>query len=176
MKKIIAAFLVLAVSMFAFVDLADARKKRGSQYKRQNSHQIYKVKKKKRAKHHKVALPAAVRVSVDISSQRMNVVVNGASYATWTVSTGRQGFATPTGSYSVKRMARTYYSRKYDNAPMPYSVFFNGGFAIHGTSHIRQLGRPASHGCVRLAPGNAATLFALVQKYGARRTRISLSY
>jgi lipoprotein-anchoring transpeptidase ErfK/SrfK len=127
-------------------------------------------------KRYKAKLPPVVHVHVDISSQSMVVSVNGSSYAYWKVSTGRKGFYTPTGSYSVKRMARTYYSRKYDNAPMPHSIFFHGGFAIHGTNYVRNLGRPASHGCVRLAPGNAARLFALVQQYGARRTRVTLTY
>ena len=120
-------------------------------------------------------LPPAVQVHIDISSQSMAVRVNGWHYASWKVSTGRSGYYTPRGSYSVKRMAKTYYSRKYDNAPMPNSVFFHGGYAIHGTGHVRALGRPASHGCVRLAPGNAAALYALVQKHGARRTRITLT-
>jgi lipoprotein-anchoring transpeptidase ErfK/SrfK len=130
---------------------------------------------KRRKKHRAPRLPPVVQVHVDISSQSMAVNVNGWSYANWRVSTGREGFYTPRGSFGVSRMAKVYYSRKYDNAPMPNSVFFHGGFAIHATNHVRALGRPASHGCVRLAPGNAATLFALVQKYGPRRTRITLT-
>ena len=122
------------------------------------------------------AQPAIVQVYVDISSQSMSVNVNGSNYGYWDVSTGRQGYNTPTGSYSVKRMAKVYYSRKYDNAPMPNSIFFHGGFAIHGSGHIRNLGRPASHGCVRLHPNNAAALFALVSRYGSSRTRIVLTY
>jgi lipoprotein-anchoring transpeptidase ErfK/SrfK len=130
------------------------------------------------AKRHKKrvpALPPVVQVYVDISSQAMSVQVNGWPYASWRVSTGREGYYTPRGSFSVKRMAKVYYSRKYDNAPMPNSVFFHGGYAIHATNQVRALGRPASHGCVRLAPGNAATLYALVQKHGASRTRITLT-
>jgi lipoprotein-anchoring transpeptidase ErfK/SrfK len=130
---------------------------------------------RKRYRKRAPSLPPAVQVHVDISSQVMNVRVNGWSYGSWRVSTGRQGYYTPRGSYSVKRMARMHYSRKYDNAPMPNSVFFHGGFAIHATNSVRLLGRPASHGCVRLAPGNAAALYALVQKYGPRRTRITLT-
>jgi lipoprotein-anchoring transpeptidase ErfK/SrfK len=121
------------------------------------------------------SLPPVVQVHVDVSSQSMNVRVNGWSYANWRVSTGREGYDTPRGSFSVKSLARMHYSRKYDNAPMPNSVFFHGGFAIHATNHVNALGRPASHGCVRLAPGNAAQLYALVQQYGARRTRITLT-
>jgi lipoprotein-anchoring transpeptidase ErfK/SrfK len=129
-----------------------------------------------RRKRHRTPLPPpAVVVNIDISSQSMWVRVNGWPYGYWNVSTAREGYHTPRGSYRVTRMAKVYYSKKYDNAPMPNSVFFYGGFAIHGTGHIGALGRPASHGCVRLHPANAARLFALVQEYGPRRTRITLT-
>lgn len=107
-----------------------------------------------------------IRVIVDKSTQRMNVTQGGRTLYSWAVSTGKKGFGTPTGTWSVKRMHKEYYSRKYNNAPMPYSMFYNGGFAVHGTYSTKQLGRPASKGCVRLAPGNAATLFALVRRHG----------
>jgi len=87
---------------------------------------------------------------------------------TWPVSTGRNGFRTPTGSYRVQRMERTYRSRKY-KLPMPYSLFYQGGYAIHGTDATAMLGRPASHGCVHLSPSNARTLFRMVQKHGGAR-------
>jgi lipoprotein-anchoring transpeptidase ErfK/SrfK len=115
-----------------------------------------------------------VNIEISISDQAMWVDVNGFPFANWKVSTARDGYYTPRGSYRVKRMAREYYSQKYDNAPMPYSVFFKGGYAIHATDYVRSLGRPASHGCVRLHPRNAARLFSLVQKYGMNRTRITL--
>lgn len=123
------------------------------------------------------AAPAnpAVRVHIDIGSQTMSVMVNGFPYAFWRVSTARKGYYTPRGSYGVTRTAKVYYSRKYDNSPMPNSVFFKGGYAIHGTGYIRNLGRPASHGCVRLHPANAAKLYALVHRYGLKRTRITLT-
>ena len=103
---------------------------------------------------------------VDKSSQRMNVYQGGRVLYSWAVSTGRKGYGTPTGTWSIKRMHKEYYSRKYDNAPMPYAMFYNGGFAVHATYATKRLGRPASHGCVRLAPGNAARLFALVRRHG----------
>lgn len=109
---------------------------------------------------------------IDVSSQVMRVEVNGRRYSKWKVSTAGKGYHTPRGTYRVQRMAKEYYSRKYDMAPMPYSVFFNGGYAVHGSTHIKLLGRPASHGCVRLHPKNAAKLFSLVQKYGAKSTKI----
>ncbi len=115
-----------------------------------------------------------VHIKVDISAQSMLVNVNGWTVGSWKVSTARDGYYTPRGSYGVKRVAEEYYSIKYDNAPMPYSIFFKGGYAVHATDYIRNLGRPASHGCVRLHPRNAARLFSLVKKYGMNRTRITL--
>jgi lipoprotein-anchoring transpeptidase ErfK/SrfK len=119
---------------------------------------------------------AGVQVKIDISSQRMHVYVNGGLKHVWKVSTGRRPFRTPTGSYRPTRLERSWYSRKYNNSPMPHSIFFRGGYAIHGTNYRRQLGRPASHGCVRLSRGNAARLFSLVRRHGPRTTRISIKY
>jgi len=85
--------------------------------------------------------------------------------------TGKNGFETPTGSYRAKRLSADYWSKKYD-APMPYSVFFFGGYAIHATNAVAKLGQPASHGCIRLAKGNAAKFFELVDSYGKWKTKI----
>jgi lipoprotein-anchoring transpeptidase ErfK/SrfK len=117
----------------------------------------------------------SVNITIDISSQSMSVRVHGFPYAHWKVSTAREGYWTPRGRYRVQRMARVYYSRKYDNAPMPNAIFFKGGYAIHGSGHVRALGRPASHGCVRLHPNNAARLYALVQEYGPKAIRITIT-
>ncbi|MDO9440807.1 MAG: L,D-transpeptidase [Beijerinckiaceae bacterium] len=113
---------------------------------------------------------ATVDIRIDLSTQTMKVTSARGGTEVWPVSTGRSGYVTPRGSYRPIRLARMHYSRKYDNAPMPYSIFFKGGYAIHGTGAVRQLGRPASHGCVRLAPRNAARLFSMVQAEGARIT------
>jgi lipoprotein-anchoring transpeptidase ErfK/SrfK len=118
------------------------------------------------------AFAAAVQATIDLSSQRMTVTVGGKAVYTWAVSTGRKGYSTPTGSYRPTRMYKRYFSKKYHGSPMPHSIFFRGGYAIHGTGYTKQLGSRASHGCVRLAPGNAAALYALVNKHGARNTRI----
>jgi lipoprotein-anchoring transpeptidase ErfK/SrfK len=115
---------------------------------------------------------ATVEAKISIGNQRMYVTVNGVRKYTWAVSTGRSGYRTPTGTYRPQRLVRMHYSSKYENAPMPHSVFFYGGYAIHGTNAVGSLGRPASHGCVRLAPGNAATLYSLVSKYGMGNTRV----
>ena len=111
---------------------------------------------------------ARVSVQVDLSQQRMNVYVRGTLRHTWPVSTGRRRYRTPTGVFRPRRLERSWYSRKYNNSPMPHSIFFYGGYAIHGTDYVRQLGRPASHGCVRLSRRNAARLFRLVRQYGFR--------
>lgn len=117
---------------------------------------------------------AEVVAKIDLSSQTMSVRVNGWHYASWKVSTARKGYRTPVGSWRPKWLAKMHYSSKYNNSPMPHSIFFLGGYAIHGTRSIRRLGRPASHGCIRLHPRNAAKLFALVQKHGRRKTRIKI--
>src|SRR3954465_2009314 len=109
---------------------------------------------------------ASVTVQISNSAQRMRVYVDGGLTYAWPVSTARRGYRTPAGHYRVQRMERMWYSRKYDMSPMPHAMFFRGGYAIHGTSSIRQLGRPASHGCVRLAPGNARALFEMVRARG----------
>jgi lipoprotein-anchoring transpeptidase ErfK/SrfK len=117
---------------------------------------------------------ASVVASIDISRQRMTITVDGAPYASWPVSTGVNGHHTPTGSYRPYLVKRMHYSSKYENAPMPHSVFFRGGYAIHGTPYIKRLGRRASHGCVRLHPANAARLYKLVLIYGFDNTRITI--
>jgi L,D-transpeptidase-like protein len=118
---------------------------------------------------------ADVLVQIDKSSQRMAVSVDGAMRYEWPVSTGRDGYGTPSGTFHPQSMARHYFSRKYYNAPMPHAIFFYYGFAIHGTNDLARLGGPASHGCVRLHPSHAAALFALVERNGPRRTRIEIS-
>ncbi|MGA3309490.1 MAG: L,D-transpeptidase [Xanthobacteraceae bacterium] len=123
-------------------------------------------------------LPAATRaaagvlVRVDRASQTMEVSADGAYLYTWPVSTARPGYRTPTGVFHPQWMAARWFSRIYYNSPMPYSIFFRGGFAIHGSYEISRLGGPASHGCVRLHPANAAVLFDLVQREGMRNTTI----
>ena len=115
---------------------------------------------------------ADVVVRIDKSSQRMAVFVHGQHRYTWAVSTGVRG--TPSGSFRPQSLARYHRSSLYNSAPMPYSIFYDGNFAIHGTTHVRQLGGRASKGCVRLHPSNAAVLFSLVQSAGLSNTRISI--
>jgi len=119
------------------------------------------------------AAPAAAEalVTVDKATQRMTVEVDGYQRYTWAVSTGLHG-GPPNGTFQPERMERVWYSRLFDMAPMPHSIFFHGPFAIHGTTVISRLGRPASHGCVRLHPANATILFDLVKQQGPAHTRI----
>ena len=124
-----------------------------------------------------LTLPAAqaganVLVPVSRGSQTMDVSVDGASLYTWRVSTGRAGFGTPAGTFHPQRMAARWFSTVYYNAPMPHAIFFYGGFAIHGSHDIARLGGPASHGCIRLHPNDAAILFNLVQTQGMHNTTI----
>ncbi len=107
---------------------------------------------------------ASIVITVDKSAQRLSVMVNGTERYEWPVSTARRGYLTPNGTYRPQRLERKWFSRKYDWSPMPYSIFFHDGYAIHGSYEISHLGAPASHGCIRLHPEHAAILFALVKK------------
>ena len=118
---------------------------------------------------------ASLVAHVDISSQTMTVSNYGLTVYVWRVSTARSGYHTPTGSYRPTALRRMWYSKKYDNSPMPFSVFFRGGYAIHGTGAVKRLGTPASHGCVRLHPSNAATLYSMIQQAGSGNTRIVIT-
>ena len=118
---------------------------------------------------------AEVLINIDKSAQHLSVAVEGSVLHTWPVSTGRRGFGTPSGVFRPELLARRWFSHKYYNSPMPYSIFFHGGYAIHGSYEISRLGGPASHGCVRLHPSNARTLFSIVQSHGAENTRIVIS-
>ncbi len=111
-------------------------------------------------------------VTIDISEQSMRVRVDGDTWYRWDVSTGRKGYRTPLGTFQPVRLERMWYSTRYDDAPMPHAIFFFHGYAIHGTTEVRSLGRPASHGCVRLHPDNAAELYALVRGIGRANTTI----
>jgi lipoprotein-anchoring transpeptidase ErfK/SrfK len=111
-------------------------------------------------------------IDIDLTRQRMTVSEEGAKLYTWPISSARYGYRTPVGTYRPTWMAKMWYSRQYDLAPMPHAIFFHKGVAIHGTYDTGALGRPASHGCVRLARKNAATLFKLVSTHGKERTEI----
>ena len=111
---------------------------------------------------------------IDISDQRMNIFVNGRRYHSFKVSTARRGYVTPTGSWRPTRIHKMWHSRKYDMSPMPYSVFFKGGYAVHGTNSISRLGTPASHGCIRLHPSDARTFYNIVKVNGMRNTTVKI--
>jgi L,D-transpeptidase catalytic domain len=128
-----------------------------------------------------IALGAAVAASdaeakldlfIDKSTQQISVIQNGRLLYVWPVSTGQDRFSTPSGVYAPERLERTWFSKAYYNAPMPHAIFFHHGFAIHGSYDIARLGGPASHGCVRLHPQDAAMLYGMVEQEGPGNTTI----
>jgi lipoprotein-anchoring transpeptidase ErfK/SrfK len=117
-----------------------------------------------------------ILVVIDKPTQEMKVFIDGVERYTWEVSTGLRGYDTPSGKYTARSMNEIWYSKQWDDAPMPHAIFFTKkGHAVHGTTEIKHLGKPASHGCVRLAPENARTLFALVKEKGLENTEIVLN-
>ena len=122
------------------------------------------------------AAEAATLVArISIADQKMTVYKNGFAKYTWPVSTARRGYYTPVGDYTAKWASKNHRSKKYDNAPMPFAIFFNGGYAVHATFDLKRLGRPASHGCVRLHPDNAATFFSMALQEGLGNTKIIIT-
>jgi lipoprotein-anchoring transpeptidase ErfK/SrfK len=122
------------------------------------------------------AITSTVLISIDKASQTMTVSLDGVQQYEWPVSTGLRGYTTPSGTYNARSMNKIWYSRQWDNAPMPHAVFFTkDGHAIHGTLEVKRLGKPASHGCVRLSPENAAALFALVERTGVENAQVVLA-
>ena len=121
------------------------------------------------------AFATNVLITINKVSQKMTVKVDGETEYVWPVSTGVRGRETPSGKYRPFRMEKDHFSKEWDDAPMPNSIFFTGqGHAIHGSMYVKSLGRRASHGCVRLAPDNAAILYSLVQKAGMQNTTVVL--
>jgi L,D-transpeptidase catalytic domain len=119
---------------------------------------------------------AAVLIQIDRSAQRMTVSVDGAERWNWPVSTGAAGYTTPSGAFKPFRMEATHFSKEWDDAPMPHSIFFTKiGHAIHGTYDAAHLGRAVSHGCVRLSAANATQLFQLVKAEGMSNTQVVIS-
>lgn len=121
--------------------------------------------------------PASARllIEIDKSAQLMTVSQDGARLFTWPVSTGQRGYDTPGGAFTPFRLEKVHFSREWDDAPMPNSIFFTReGHAIHGTMHRSAIGRPASHGCVRLDLQNAQALFEIVKREGMANTRVVL--
>ncbi|MFM1814222.1 MAG: hypothetical protein RLZ98_917 [Pseudomonadota bacterium] len=116
--------------------------------------------------------PVTLRAVIDLRRQQMTVQEYGKTLYSWKISSGRDGYRTPPGKFRPQWRSKMWYSRQYDNSPMPYAVFFNGGIATHGTSAVSRLGRPASHGCIRLTTGNAKRFYTLVAKHGNASTRI----
>ncbi len=120
--------------------------------------------------------PSIILINIDKTKQRMTVFLDGEQKYDWPVSTGMAGYSTPSGNYTALSMNEIWYSKEWDNAPMPHAIFYmKDGHAIHGSYEVKRLGKPASHGCVRIAPQNAATLYALVAKTGLENTQVVLA-
>jgi hypothetical protein len=121
-------------------------------------------------------VPATILINIDKTKQRMTVSLDGVERYNWPVSTGMTRYSTPSGTYTALSMNEIWYSKEWDNAPMPHAIFFmKDGHAIHGSYEVKNLGKPASHGCVRIAPQNAATLYTLVAKTGLENTQVVLA-
>ena len=119
---------------------------------------------------------AAVLINIDKTKQKMTVFLDGVEKYDWPVSTGRGGYSTPSGTYTATSMNEVWYSKEWDDSPMPHSIFFmKDGHAIHGSYEVKTLGKPVSHGCVRISPENATTLYALVEKNGLENTEVVLT-
>jgi lipoprotein-anchoring transpeptidase ErfK/SrfK len=119
---------------------------------------------------------SSILIAIDKAKQKMTVSIDGVQQYEWPVSTGRAGYSTPSGTYTPTSMNEVWYSQEWDNAPMPHAIFFmKDGHAIHGSYEVKTLGKPVSHGCVRISPKNAATLYALVKKNGTKNTQVVLT-
>jgi hypothetical protein len=117
-----------------------------------------------------------ILINIDKSTQRMTVFVGGLQKYDWPVSTGKRGYSTPSGNFAATSMNEIWYSKEWDNAPMPHAIFFmKDGHAIHGSYEVKHLGNPASHGCVRISPQNATLLYGLVKENGLPNTQVVLS-
>lgn len=118
------------------------------------------------------AQAASLVARVDVAAQTMTVSHYGKVIHEWPVSTAAEGYSTPRGEFRPYRVHKMWNSRSYNNAPMPFAVFYDRGWAVHGTSDINRLGSPASHGCVRLETVNAEAFYTLVRQVGPGNTRI----
>ena len=159
------------------------KEKREAREKYQKEIEIYLAKKEKervdkvekeKKKLKKELASKHIYAKIDISKQMMMVYKGGKHIYTWKVSTGKNGYRTPRGDYKPTYITRMHYSKTYYNSPMPYSIFFKGGYAIHGTKSVSRLGSRASHGCVRLLTSNAKKLYKLVRKFGRYNTKIQI--
>ena len=119
---------------------------------------------------------SSILIAIDKTTQKMSVFIDGTKKYDWRVSTGRPGYSTPSGTYTATSMNEVWYSKEWDNAPMPHAIFFmTDGHAVHGSYEVKSLGKPVSHGCVRIAPQNASILYALVGKNGLKNTQVVLT-
>ena len=118
---------------------------------------------------------STILINIDKTTQQMTVFLDGVERYHWPVSTGRAGYSTPSGTFTPTSMNEVWYSKQWDNSPMPHAIFFmKDGHAIHGSYEVKHLGKPVSHGCVRISPQNAVTLYDLVKRNGLQNTQVVL--
>jgi len=138
--------------------------------------EVWKLKERERDLERRLSsFPGDIYINIDRSRQTMDVYKGDQLIYSWLCSTGKKGYITPYGDFKPYHTVKMHYSRQWDNSPMPYSVFFHHGFAIHGTNYVRSLGRRASHGCVRLREQNARKIYNLARKYGYKRIHIYIA-
>ncbi len=130
-----------------------------------------KIQNRKQKKHRKTQTKTLC-AKVNLKRQHVRIYKNNTLLYTWKISSGKNGYRTPIGSYKPLWLSKNYHSKKYNNASMPYAVFFANGYAFHGTTSLKRLGKRVSHGCIRLHPSNAREFYRLVRRYGRKNTEI----
>ena len=144
--------------------------------KKKIQREIYKIEARENVRARNLAsIPGDIHIKVNRYSQRMRVYKGKKLIYTWLVSTGKKGFTTPMGNYKPYYAVKMHYSRKWNMSPMPYSVFYYKGYAIHGTNYASRLGSRASHGCIRLSTRNARKIYNLARKFGYKRMHIQVT-
>ena len=138
--------------------------------------EVWKIEQRERGFERRLSsFPGDIYINIDKSQQIMDVYKGDQLIYSWLCSTGKAGYVTPYGDFKPYHTVKMHYSKQWDNSPMPYSVFFHHGFAIHGTNYVRSLGSRASHGCVRLSKKNAKKIYNLARKYGYKRVHINIA-
>ena len=137
--------------------------------------EVWKIEQRERSLERRLSsFPGDIYINIDRSQQIMDIYKGDQLIYSWLCSTGKAGYVTPYGDFKPYHTVKMHYSKQWDMSPMPYSVFFHHGFAIHGTNYVRSLGNRASHGCVRLSKKNARKIYNLVRKYGYKRIYINI--
>jgi lipoprotein-anchoring transpeptidase ErfK/SrfK len=153
-----AAIMLIIVSMFPWSTPANAAPR--SQRQRISSVS---------SRHHRARLRVKHRpahrgrwIEVNLSRQRLIAWENGRVVYSTAISSGKRGTPTRRGVFAIqsKYRAKTMRGRGYVAPNVPYTMFYSGGYAIHGAYWHNRFGRPVSHGCVNLPVGQARRLYS----------------